>query len=163
NFGQFVVGNNFLDSSLVPVGQIAPGISTSAVSSGFVFVNATGYYVSLPSLSQTSDPGTIEQVNLTTGSAVQPTAMIEDPLPPGTATTTTPTGTTTQVCTGSTSGGTTTSTCTTFPNTVSTTTPSGFTQSLAALPSQTSMIVLSTSGFTVLPWNYAASVAAPQI
>ena len=154
-----MVGNNILDASLVPQGQILGG----GVSSGFSFVNQTGYYASLASITSTSDPGTIEQVNLTTGNVTQPVATVEDPLAPGTVTTTTNTGTSTTVCTGSTTNGTTTSTCSSVPNTTSTTTASGFTRSLAPLPSQTSLIVLSTSGFTVLPWNYAASVAPPQI
>jgi uncharacterized protein (TIGR03437 family) len=38
-----------------------------------------------------------------------------------------------------------------------------WTRSLAPLPTQTSIIALSTSGFTVLPWNYAASLATPHI
>jgi uncharacterized protein (TIGR03437 family) len=157
SFGQFVVGNNFLDSSLVPSGTIVSG---GAVSSGFAFVNQTGYYVSLPNVASTSDPGIIEQVNMSTGNAIQPTAMVEDPLIPATTVTTTNTGTTTTTCTANGNGS---STCTTVPNTTSTTTPSGFTRSLAPLPNQTSIIVLSTSGFTVLPWTYAASVAPPQI
>jgi uncharacterized protein (TIGR03437 family) len=157
NFGQYVVGNNFLDASLVPKGTILSG---GAVSSGFSFVNQTGYYVSLPSTAETSDPGTIEQVNMSTGNAIQPTAMVEDPLLPATTTSTSLTGTTTTTCTPNGNGG---STCTTVPNTTSTTVPSGFTRTLAPLPTQTSLIVLSTSGFTVLPWSYAASVAPPQI
>jgi uncharacterized protein (TIGR03437 family) len=64
------------------------------------------------------------------------------------------------VCTPATNGS---STCITLLNTTSTTSPSGFTRSLAPLPTQTSIIVLTTSGFTVLPWTYAASVAPPQI
>ncbi len=159
NFGQFVVGSNLLDASLVPKGQILSG---GAVSSGFAFLNQSGYYVSLPSIS-TADPGLIEQVNLATGNAIQPTAMVEDPMLPATTTTNTPTGTFTQICTSTTTGTITTSTCTTAPNITSSTSPSGFTRSLALLPSQTSIVVLSTSGFTVLPWSYAASVAPPQI
>jgi uncharacterized protein (TIGR03437 family) len=40
---------------------------------------------------------------------------------------------------------------------------SAFTRSLAPLPDQSEIVALTTSGFTVLPWSYAASVAAPQI
>jgi uncharacterized protein (TIGR03437 family) len=39
----------------------------------------------------------------------------------------------------------------------------GFTRSLVPLPNQSEIISLSTSGITILPWNYAASVAPPQI
>lgn len=158
SFGQYVVGTQngtfFLDSSLVPKGQIQTG---GAVSSGFAFVNQTGYYVSLPSLS-TADPGTIEQVTLATGNAIQPTAMVEDPLLPATVTTTT---TSQQLNCTSTSS--TTSTCVFQNITSSVSSPSGFVRSLAPLPTQSSLIVLSTSGFTVLPWTYAASVAPPHI
>lgn len=38
-----------------------------------------------------------------------------------------------------------------------------FTRTLAVLPNRTAVINLTTSGFTVLPWNYDASVAAPRI
>ena len=38
-----------------------------------------------------------------------------------------------------------------------------FTRTLAPLYSRNVMINLTTSGFTVLPWNYDAAVAAPQI
>jgi uncharacterized protein (TIGR03437 family) len=145
NFGQFVVGTNLLDSSLVPQGSILSGGTSS---SGFAFVNQAGYYVSGTS---SSNPGTIEQVNLTTGNAIQPTATVEAPVfgaAPGTTTTTT----------------TTTSTPTVSQNITSyVSNNSAFTQSLAPLPNQTSIIALSTSGFTVLPWSYAASVAPPQI
>jgi uncharacterized protein (TIGR03437 family) len=120
NFNQYIVGTNLLDSSLVPQGTILSG---GTASSGFSFVNQAGYYVSATT---SSNPGTIEQVNLTTGNAIQPTATIEAPT------------------LGSTGG-------------------SVFKRSLAPLPNQTSLIVLSTSGFTVLPWTYAVSVAPPHI
>jgi uncharacterized protein (TIGR03437 family) len=38
-----------------------------------------------------------------------------------------------------------------------------FTRSLAILASRTAMVALTTSGFTVLPWNYDASSAPPRI
>ncbi len=148
NFNQFVVGTNMLDASLVPQGKILSGGTSS---SGFTFVNQTGYYVSGTA---TSNPGTIEQVNLTTGNAIQPTATVEAPVLSATAAATT----------GTTGTGTTTTTTTTSQNITSfVSNNSVFTQSLAVLPTQTSLIVLSTSGFTVLPWTYAASVAPPSI
>ncbi|HVO97166.1 MAG TPA: hypothetical protein VMT15_03825 [Bryobacteraceae bacterium] len=127
NFHQFVIGNHVLDPSLVPVGTL----SGSTVSSGFAFVNQYGYYLSGTS---SANPGTIEQVNPSTGGAIQPTATVEAPLLPATSSTSAGAGT----------------------NSV-------FTRTLAPLPSQTSIITLSTSGLTVLPWNYAASLAPPQI
>jgi len=158
SFGQFVAGNNLLDSALVPKGTIQSG---GVVSSGFAFVNQTGYYVSLPSASSTSDPGIVEQVSLATGGAIQPVAMVEDPLLPQTTTTTVVTPT--QVCTTTTANPTPSCTTVYVPTTVTSTSPTGFTRTLAPLPTQTSLIVLTTSGLTVLPWNYAASVAPPHI
>jgi len=149
NFSQYVVGANFLDPSLVPKGTILSGGTTS---SGFSFVNQAGYYVSGTS---SANPGTIEQVNLTTGNAIQPTAMVEAPVLAAASTTTTAAMTPTSVLT---SGSPATPNVTSAVSVVS-----GFTQSLAPLPTQTSLIVLSTSGFTVLPWTYAASVAPPQV
>jgi len=144
NFNQFVVGTNLLDASLVPKGQI---LSSSGTSSGFAFVNQSGYYTSATT---SSSPGTIEQVNLSTGNGIQPTAMVEAPILGTTASTSTST----------------TNTNTTSSASLSPTAAfqaSVWTRSLAPLPSQTSIITLSTSGFTVLPWTYAASVAPPQI
>jgi uncharacterized protein (TIGR03437 family) len=142
NFNQYVVGTNFLDSSLVPKGTILSGATTS---SGFSFVNQAGYYTSG---NTSANPGTIEEVNLTTGNAIQPTATVEAPMLARTAATTSQT---TTAATGA-------QNITSFVSV-----NSGFSRSLAPLPSQTSLIVLSTSGFTVLPWTYALSVAPPVI
>jgi uncharacterized protein (TIGR03437 family) len=139
NFNQFVVGTNLLDASLVPKAQI---LTSSGTSSGFSFVNQVGYYTSA---SSSSSPGTIEQVNLTTGNGIQPTAMVEAPI------------------LGSTGSSTTTANTTTPVSPTAASNVSVFTRSLAPLPTQTSIIVLSTSGFTVLPWTYSASVASPII
>jgi uncharacterized protein (TIGR03437 family) len=144
NFGQYVVGSYLLDSAGVPTGQI---LASAGNSSGFAFVNNSGYFASG---STASSPGSIEQVNLSTGNAIQPTATVESPLLPPAA--------------GSTSGTTTTSNTPTTQNITSfVSNNSVFTRTLAPLPNQTAIITLSTSGVTVLPWNYAASVAPPQI
>lgn len=146
NFNQFVVGTNMLDASLVPKGQI---LTNAASSSGFAFVNQGGYY---SAASSSSSPGVIEQINLTTGNAIQPTATVEAPIL-GLAASTTPAAPTT----------TTTTTSTTPQSPTAAFAKSAWTRSLAPLPTQTSIIQLSTSGFTVLPWTYAASVAPPHI
>ncbi|HEV1284065.1 MAG TPA: IPT/TIG domain-containing protein [Bryobacteraceae bacterium] len=139
NFKQFVVGTNLLDASLVPKGQI---LTSAGTSSGFSFVNNVGYYTSATT---SSSPGTIEQVNLTTGNGIQPTAIVEAPILGASSSTTAAASTTTPVS----------------PTAASNV--SVFTRSLAPLPTQTSIIVLSTSGFTVLPWTYSASVPSPII
>ena len=43
------------------------------------------------------------------------------------------------------------------------TTGAVFTRTIAVLPDRSNLVNLTTSGFTVLPWNYDASVAIPQI
>jgi uncharacterized protein (TIGR03437 family) len=139
NFNQYVVGTNLLDASLVPKGQI---LTSAGTSSGFAFVNQSGYYTSATS---STSPGMIEQVNLTTGNGIQPTATVEAPM------------------LGATSGSTSANATTTPASPTAASNVSVFTRSLAPLPTQTSIIVLSTSGFTVLPWTYSASVASPQI
>lgn len=130
NFNQYVVGNNLLDASGVP--QTTLPLSSGS-SSGFAFVNQSGYFVTAPN---SASPGVIEQVDLSTGTAIQPTAMVEAP-----------------ILGGSQSGGT--------PSTTSG--ASAWTRSLAPLPNQTAIIALTTSGITVLPWAYASAVASPQI
>jgi len=126
NFNQYVVGNNLLDSSLVPAAQLE---TTSGSPSGFAFVNQTGYRTMAPAPSgggQSTAPGIIEQVNAVTPNSVAlATQMVEAPL------------------LGSTGA--------------------AFTRTLAPLYNQTAIINLTVSGFTVLPWSYAASVAPPQV
>jgi len=187
DFGQYVVGNHLLDASGAQTFDFSPNGSPS----GFAFVNQAAYFTSAPATTAGSgqnSPGTIAQIDLATGNAIQPTPMVEAPLlgnvtvglgnfGQGTTCNTTNSGTTsTQVC-SSTAGGITTivtTVCTgagTGSSTCSTSTASGpanttvtgFIRSIAPLPNQSAIINLTTSGFTVLPWTYAASVAPPQI
>jgi uncharacterized protein (TIGR03437 family) len=183
-YGQYVVGNSLLNSSLVPILPL-PFEGTS-FSSGFVFAGQTGY---LTTTSNPATPGVIQQVNLTSGAGIQPTQMVEAPVLAGfiqglgsaagcttvttsssyTNTCTTVTGsistTTTTTCATSTSGGTTTTSCG-APISVSGPVSSGttgFTHSLVLLSDGSAFINLSTSGLTVLSPNYAASVSTPMI
>jgi len=183
-FDQFVVGQDVLDSSLTQIGKLQ---TSGGTPSGFSFVNQAGYFVTSPG---SSNPGIISQVNAQSGSAIQPTFMVESPnlgnlagaLPAGTQSCTssvTSSGNTTtttssctvgstitksvQTCTVNTSGGTSTTTCLTSGSTSPTVPSHAFTRTLAPLPSQTAMIALTQSGFTVLPWAFAASVAPPQV
>src|SRR5262249_34556141 len=132
----------------------------------------------------------ISRIDLKTGNAIQPTAMVEAPIlgansgstQPGsvscsTTTTTLPNGstvtqtcingsivtTTVTTCTTTTNGNTPTQTCGTSTTTGSTPRSHSWTRSIAPLPNQTAIINVTTSGFTVLPWSYAASVAPPQV
>lgn len=191
NFGQFVVGNTLLDSSGAPSQTLA--LPAGGFSSGFAFVNQAGYFTSSSTGSSstsnpTQNPGVISQIDLTSGNAIQPTYMVEAPtlgnLTAGlgnygsanTCTTTTTGSSTVTVCTSTTSGITTqttttcngvgsgSSTCTTSSTSgPASTSVTGWTRSLAPLPDQSEIVSLSTSGITILPWNYAASVAPPQI
>jgi uncharacterized protein (TIGR03437 family) len=185
SFGQFVVGNHMLDSSGAPLHDF----NAIGASSGFAFVNQVGYFTSAAATTSgpaQNSPGTIAQVDMTTGSLIQPTPMVEAPLlgnvtlglgncGSSQSTTTTSGGTTktvvcsttgnvttltTTVCTGGAGSNTCSTTVTQGP---ANTSVAGFIRSLAPLPSQTGFINLTTSGFTVLPWSYAASVALPQI
>jgi uncharacterized protein (TIGR03437 family) len=180
-YGQFVVGPNLLNASLVPTIQLE---TASGNPSGFVFVGQTGYRTTAP---DTSSPGIIQNVNLSTGSGIRPTQMVEAPLL-GTAPTVPTTGTncvtsttvnasgttstqtcitgstqTVTICNSSTSGGTTTNSCSTTTGTVAASTLNAFTHSLVMLSDQSAFINLTTSGVSVLPPNYDAAVAPPAI
>jgi len=125
-FNQYVVGNNLLDSSLVPVLQFETGTGSP---SGFAFVDETGFRSNAPASStgQTSSPGVIERIDMTnpTSSVSNSTQMVEAPLLGTTA--------------------------------------SPFTRTIAPLASQSAITNLTVSGVTILPWNYNAAVAPPNI
>jgi uncharacterized protein (TIGR03437 family) len=183
-YGQFVVGNNLMDSSLVPQLQLP---TAGGFQSGFVFVDDAGYITSTPDPTQ---PGIVEGVQMNTGAAVQPTRMVESPilgtftagtgLFVGGCTTTTTATTSTEICTsviGSISTTTTTvcnftsgsgSSTTSCSQPVTTSGPvsntaTGFTRSLALVSDRSEFVNLTTSGLTILPPAYAASLAPPQI
>ena len=71
--------------------------------------------------------------------------------------------TTKQVCTATTTGTTTSTTCVNSSSVGQALGTHVFTHSLVPLPDQSEILNLTTSGFTVLPWTYAAAVAPPQI
>ena len=84
NFNQYVVGNNLLDSSLVPVMQFETGTGNS---SGFAFVDLGGFRTTAPapasgSGSQSTAPGIIQRLDLTrpTSSVSLATPIVEAPL-----------------------------------------------------------------------------------
>jgi uncharacterized protein (TIGR03437 family) len=179
-FNQYVVGNNLLDSSLVPVMAFETGTGNP---SGFAFVNETGFRTNSP------PPPPIPVTTTSTTCVTTATGS--------TCTTNSPTGTTIVTCIGS--GTTSTCTTTTGPPTpgagvgqstapgviqridmtnpsssVSSATPtveapllgtttSPFTRTVAPLADQSAIMNLTVSGVTVLPWNYDAAVAPPQI
>jgi uncharacterized protein (TIGR03437 family) len=83
NFNQYVVGNNLLDSSLVPVLQFETGTGNS---SGFAFVDRGGFRTTAPassgSTAQSTAPGIIQRLDLThpTNSVSLATPIVEAPL-----------------------------------------------------------------------------------
>jgi|SRR5579871_2612427 len=122
SYNTYIVGNNVLNSSLVPKGTLE---SSSGAASGFAFVDQGGLRTTVAAL---SSPGVIERVAnpiSTTSTNAKPTRMVEAPL----------------------------ATSATQP----------FLRSLAPLYDHSAVISLTVSGVTVLPWNYDASVAPPQI
>ncbi len=83
NFNQYVVGNNLLDSSLVPAFKFETGTGNP---SGFAFVDQGGFRTTAPAPSatgaQSTAPGVIERLNLSsraTGASLA-TPIVEAPL-----------------------------------------------------------------------------------
>ncbi len=140
NFGQFVVGNYFLNSSLVTVRQLN---TAGGVATGFAFTDQFGL---LASSTGASAPGFLERVDLSKGAASGPTRTVESTVVP-------------------------------FPIVVPATPVAGspppppapdpnvspFTRTVAPLPGGNAIILLTQSGFTVLPPNFDAATAQPVI
>jgi uncharacterized protein (TIGR03437 family) len=137
-YNQYVVGNNVLNASLVPMMQFE---SATGSSSGFAFLDQVGFRTTAPASAgsasnapapsgPSSNPGVIQRVDLTTtdGSVSRATMIAEAPLM------------------GS-----------------SGINASAFSRTLAPLSNQNAIVNLTISGFTVLAWNYDASVAPPHI
>jgi uncharacterized protein (TIGR03437 family) len=76
SYNSYVVGNNVLNASLVPVGTLDSSVGAA---SGFAFVNQGGYLVAGTSASA---PGAIENLPAVPSAAVKPTALAEAPLLP---------------------------------------------------------------------------------
>lgn len=118
-FGQYVVGNNLLNASLVPTQQLETGTGLSA---GFAFVDQTGLRITAP---DAASPGVIQRVNLQSGEGIRPTRVVEAPVIP--------------------------------------TADRTFTRTIAPLANRTAIVMLSQSGFTVLPWVYDTAMTPPRI
>jgi uncharacterized protein (TIGR03437 family) len=116
---QFLVDNNLLNASLVPVKKLD---ASTGSSSGFAFVDQFAFRTTSGSM---TGPGVVQRVDLAQGSSIRPTRMVESPLM-GTK-------------------------------------DAALIRTLAPMYDRTSMINLSVSGFTVLPWDYDAAVAPPHI
>jgi len=71
SYGQYVIGNMIFDSSLVQTAVIQP---TNGTSSGFVFVDQNGLFLSAQN---STSPGVLARVNTADGTAVLPTGVVE--------------------------------------------------------------------------------------
>ena len=74
SFGQYVVDNNLLNSSLVATAKLDSSVGAS---SGFAFVDQVAYRTTSPALVQ---PGNVQRVNLANGIVQAPTRLVESPL-----------------------------------------------------------------------------------
>jgi uncharacterized protein (TIGR03437 family) len=152
SYNTYVVGNTVFNASLVPVATFS---SSNGSPSGFAFVNQGGYMATTPAA---AGAGVIQNVSnvtaLSTSSTVKAVRTLEAPLLP-----VQPASSSTSTSTGTSTGTGTTTTTTTVSGYVYT----AFARTVAPLSSAGTVVVLSTSGFTVLAANYDASVAAPTI
>ncbi len=148
NYGSYVVGGNIFNSSLVPAGTLS---TSGGTASGFAFVDQGGY---LATAASPSGPGIIQNMQgLQTASAVSPVRMAEAPLlPTAAATASTGTGNSSGTGTGGNGSGST-----------SLYSLYSFTRTVAPMPGAGTVIVLTTSGFTVLAAKYDTAVAPPGI
>ena len=180
-FNQYVVGSNLLDSSLVPVMQFETGTGTP---SGFAFVNETGFRSNAPPPA----PGAISTQTVTTCVTTGADSTCTTTSPAGTTIVTCIGAGTTSTCT-TTNGpptpgpGVGQSTAPGVIQRINMNDPSSsvssatamveapllgstaspFTRTVAPLASQTAIANLTVSGVTILPWNYDAAVAPPNI
>jgi uncharacterized protein (TIGR03437 family) len=74
SYNSYVVGNNWLNASLVSVGTLE---TASGAPSGFAFVDQAGFRTTVPA---STSPGVIERVDPTQAANAKPTVMAEAPL-----------------------------------------------------------------------------------
>jgi len=139
-YNTYVIGNTVFNASLVP--QSTLSTSTGATASGFYFLNQGGYLVTATTA---SGPGTIQNLSSLQTTTVKATAMVEAPLLPSASSTSS------------------SSSSSTGSGSTSAYTLNSFTRTIAPLTSSGTIIVLTTSGFTVLSANYDAATAPPSI
>ncbi|MFN7935146.1 MAG: hypothetical protein U0R19_17580 [Bryobacteraceae bacterium] len=136
SFDQYVVGNQLLNASLVSTGAFE---TNSGRSSGFAFLDQGGFRTVAP---DSASPGIIQRVAFTGNQLLRGTRMIEAPL---------------------------LATATSSSTSAPTTSNSNerwtqiFTRTVQPLYSRNALVSLTTSGITVLPWNFDAATAIPRI
>ena len=75
SYGQYIVDNNLLNSSLVPIRKLDASIGTS---SGFAFVDQTGLRTTAATVQASA--GVIQRVQTSSGDGIRPTHIVEAPL-----------------------------------------------------------------------------------
>jgi uncharacterized protein (TIGR03437 family) len=151
SFNQYLAGNYVLNTSLVPVMTLE---SSSGTSSGFAFVDQAAFRTTVPvAASATGGSGTGTTTTTTTTTTI--------PTGPSSAAgivqrldLTNPTSSITRATRMAEAS---------LVGTTGLVSNSPFSRTLAPLYDRSAIINLTVSGFTVLAWNYDASVAPPQI
>ena len=148
-FNQYIAGNNLLNSSLVPVKQLESG---TGVSSGFAFVDQFAFRTTVPATA-----GSTTGTGTTTGGA---TGGSSAPVGPSSAA-----GVIQRLDVSTSDGSVSRATRITEAPLLGSTgvDSSPFSRTLAPLYSRNGIVNLTVSGFTILAWDYDASVAAPHI
>jgi uncharacterized protein (TIGR03437 family) len=149
-FNQYVVGPNLLNSSLVPVMQFE---TTTGTPSGFAFVNESGF--------RTNAPVPASSTTTTTTTTTTPTPTPTPTPTTGSGQSTSP-GVIQRIDMTNPSSSVSSATAMVEAPLVGTTN-SPFTRTVAPLANQTAIANLTVSGVTILPWNYDAGVAPPNI
>jgi uncharacterized protein (TIGR03437 family) len=140
SYDSYVVSNIVLNGSLVPVRRMETASGSSA---GFVFVDQTGFRTTTPG---PAAPGVIQRVDPSSGLVIRPTRMVESPVMLAGDAEAEEEPATPIDPTGEGSG------------------PEGvLARTLVALYNRSAVVSLTTSGFTMIPWNYDSAVAPPRI
>jgi uncharacterized protein (TIGR03437 family) len=148
-YDTYVIGNYVFNASLVPVRTLT---TSGGTASGFAFTDRGGYFATAASA---SSPGVIQRYADITSGSVGPTPMTEAAR---LATTTSASSSSSSTGSSGQSTGATNGSGSTSLNS-----DTSFSRTVAPLSSAGTIIVLTTSGFTVLSSSYDAAVAAPTI
>jgi uncharacterized protein (TIGR03437 family) len=140
DYGSYVVGNSILDASVVPSGSVSQSTNPT---SGFTFVDSGGY---LASAASASAAGAMLRLNSMQGGNAAPLLIAEAPLLPTTDNSNAAAGWGTY---GS--------------GSMSIHAATSFARTVAPLASAGTVVLLSTSGLTVLPYNYSTGAPSASI
>ena len=172
SYENYVAGSAFLNSSLVPIGAFN---TAGGDPSGFAFVDqngtASGYFTTAPTA---ASPGTIQYYSTLSSAGESPIPMVEASLLPSNGSSPAAAVVAGSSGSGSSSTSGASTSALTYPSADGTVSNNGsgvnalsqqssFSRTVAPLPGVNEIVVLSTSGFTVLSQNYAASFVPPVI